>query len=434
MPKPVYPLGDFLDNERFDGGYTKVEVDAMLAKMAGDVAAPYGVAYNHLVDTYSVVGHGIPVVQATMRRCVVDAGGKFLYYLDPNDSTKKENGEDATADIEGKNGTRQVKVQISKFYQKRFNDGTLDVHLISLDRFPGAEVHPIFRQLGWREDSALSHLQENDYAYVGAFEGVLFDASANAFLDNNKANDNTGNIDLANDKIMSIAGKKPYSGITIVEGRTLIANGGSKQYSYHMWDAINLLYFTEYRDYNSQNKIPGYTSGGNIDRIAKTGLTLSLGNKSGSIVNSAGQVAGASATTTVANSYRGIENFFGHLWRFTDGINIQDGKPFVCGIADEFLSNKFDGQYAQVKDSNGLNIQMPQAHGYETQHHAGTFLTKTNTGGNSISKVCDHYWYSAGNRVLLSSGYLNYGGSVGAFCWYGDYSSGGSGWYIAVRS
>ncbi len=410
--------------------YSKEKIDELLTM----TNQPFGLSWNSATDTYQEIGISDLSPQKSMRRCVVDENGNFLYYLHPDDSSKKEDGRDATADITGANGTRQVKVQIRKFYERRYKDGDTHYFLISDKPFAGAKVHPIFRKSGWTKNDDNF---ENEYAYVGAFEACLYDASVGDFVNNNKESNNSANIDTANDKLMSIVGKKPYSGITIVQARQMIANGGSKQYGYWMWDAINLLYLTEYKDFNSQEKIPGYTSGGNIDRIAETGFTVELGNKTGSIINN-GRISGVSASTIVANSYRGIENFFGHLWKWTDGITISFGKPFVCDYHETYENNKLDGQYKQLKDSIGNLIQMPQAHGYSTDIAGGTFLSVANTGGNSLSKITDYYWYYGTNgyayAVLLSAGSLNSGASVGAFCFYGYANAGSRAWDIAARS
>jgi hypothetical protein len=431
-PKDLQKFTDYFYGKTLVGEatYTMDMIDEKIDKTILLMHQPNGVVYNSATDTYEALGHKQPVVQSTMKRCVVDINGDFLYYLHPDDSSKKEDGTDALADLT--DGTKQVKVQIQKFYQKRWAEGVLDYYLISLFPFNGAEVHPIFKKAGWTKNDEDF---ENDFAYIGAYEGVLFDASANTFIDNNKKNDNTANIDLENDRIMSVPNFKPYTGITVVEARQLIANGGSRQFSYHEWDAINMLFLTEYRDYNSQAKIAGFTDGGTVDNIAKTGLTMSLGNKSGSIKNTSNQVDGISLTRVVANSYRGIENFFGHLWKWTDGVNIDAGKPFVCEIFETLESNKYTGQYKQLKDADGVEVQMPTTSNYITRMKSSLFLAKTNTGGGSIKNITDYYWYSSSsNRVLRTGGYLNNGDSVGSFCWNGTYPSDNSHDNIAARS
>ncbi len=64
---------------------------------------------------------------------------------------------------------------------------------------PGFKVHPAFVENG----------NVNPYIYLAAFEGSLFDTSANAYI-----LDNAQVADFAADKLSSIAGTKPAGGDT----------------------------------------------------------------------------------------------------------------------------------------------------------------------------------------------------------------------------
>jgi hypothetical protein len=142
-----------------------------------------------------------------------------------------------------------------------------------------------------------------------------------------------------------------------------------------------------------------------------TGLTTSLGNKSGSISGSNSLGGGDGGFEgVIANSYRGIENFFGHLWQFVDGVNFSNGAPYVCNIFDTFASDKFDGVYVQAKNSDGQLIVQSTVSGYQSTTHNGSFFVKS-VGSNSISKITDYYYYATGNRILRSGGNL-YGAST----------------------
>ena len=126
---------------------------------SGDIttALPYGISWNQETDTYTRLGFNDLSVQKTMRRCVLNADGTVNYYLDPNDSTKKADGNDAILD--GSDG--DVMVEIKKFYYKYEYSGGTHTWLISLYPFSGAVVHPAF---------ITKNGGEHEYIYVSAFK------------------------------------------------------------------------------------------------------------------------------------------------------------------------------------------------------------------------------------------------------------------------
>jgi hypothetical protein len=405
-----------------------------------DTTKPYGIVWNDVEDIYYRVGHTVPVVQQSMRRVVCQGnpnyGGTIYKYLDANDSTKFEDGTSAASFINGGTaGAYQVYVEMPKFYYKMYKLGNLQYMWQGITPFEGAVCHEKFRKTGWTDSGDGSNVaNENSHGYFTAFEGVLVDVSAGTCIDGNATG--TG-IDIAADKIVSVAGFKPWTNITIANARTAIARVNNKQFSWHDYTAMRLCFLIEYGTYNSQEVIAGYTeftSGASYDAgVVRTGLTVSLGNKSGSIVGLASENGGTNTTSRViANSYRGIENFFGHLWKFIDGVNIQDGKPFVCDIFDTFASDTFTGVYVQAKDSDGHLIVQPNTSGYQSTTHNGSFFVKS-VGSNSISKITDYYYYASGNRIIHSCGGLATGSEAGLSNLNAAIASSTAYWTIVAR-
>lgn len=428
--------------DRLGVGYKAFKDAQRAVSLDGDLKvfnpnSPYGVMWDSSTDKIYTVGHSIPVIQEQMKRCVCNGnpahGGKVMYYLDSEDSSKKEDGSDATSDINGSSGY-QVFVEIPKFYQKRVTVGSQMSFEIALLPFEGCETHPIFRRHGWSNTGdGTDAVNEVSFDYVSAFEGCLYDASNSTFVDGNGSSDNTANLDLANDKLRSVVGFKPYTGITRSEARTLIANGGGKLLNFHQIDMIKLLYITEYKTFNSQSAIGGYTeftSGASYDAgVVETGATISLGNKTGSITSTASSHGATNtATRVIANSYRGIENFFGHLWDLVDGMNVQNNKPYIIKTVDRpFQDDLFSGDYVGLTD-----LVMPSINGWQSTLHNVGFLPKS-IGANSQSKVTDYYWQSTGNRLPIHGGTLYNGSRAGVFTLSCDWDSGSSGWAVCGR-
>jgi hypothetical protein len=110
--------------------------------------------------------------------------------------------------------------------------------------------------------------------------------------------------------------------------------------------------YTEYKTFNIQEKLEGHTEKEAFyeDEITPVGTTLTLGNSSGSVkINN----------NILANSYRGIENPFGNLATFVDGINIDNFNIYISSNINDF--NDIDNtNYIQLNidliNTEGINI------------------------------------------------------------------------------
>jgi len=403
-----------------------------------DPTQPYGVVWDEISDTYSRVGHSIPAVQQQFRRVVTignpQFGGSVYKYLDANDSSKFEDGSDASAYVSSAAGTYQVMVEIPKCYTAMYKLGTLNYYWMSLTPFSKGTTHTAFQMSGWTDSGdGTDEAHEAEYTYISAFEGVLYDASVTSCIDGTGDNDTTALIDTGADKLISTAGYKPFTGMTIVEGRTLIANGTGKQFDWHRYSLMRLAFIVEYMTHDSQEAIPGYTENTvgytYANDALKTGITLSLGNNSGSISGSDVHLANGGDggfSGVVANSYRGIENFYGHLLQWTDAVNITDRIPYICGIDDIFASDSFVAPYVLAGD------KQPTTNAYQSSLQDGSFFVKA-IGASSANKITDYYYQNTGNMVCLSGGALANSSSAGVGCLNFDYSVSSSYWGRSSR-
>ncbi len=344
-------------------------------------------------------------IQEQMKRCLLaHTTGAFNYYLHPNDSTKKLDGTAAT--LTGADGN--VMVQIPKFYYALFNDGNFMYALISYGAFSytksngsvvTAVVHPIFFSGGLATPV--------DYKYCSAYEGVLYRSSA-------YIHGTTTQSYLSGDKIRSVSGYLPLSTFSRTMRRQA-TDGAFYQYDYWMGEAIILLYLTRYKNWNSQLMLPGYTEGApwDITKICKTGVTNVLGNNCGSVkygVANANKCAYVQASDmVVANSFYGIENFYGHLWKWVDGVDfLFPSGVYVCNNPALFTDES-------VTNYSSLGITPLGTTGYQQTLFDGTFLPSSVANGSSSTFVTDYYYQpsAAGWRALSAGGALTYGARAG---------------------
>ncbi|MEG0166184.1 hypothetical protein [Anaerorhabdus sp.] len=113
--------------------------------------------------------------------------------------------------------------------------------------------------------------------------------------------------------------------------------------------------------------------------------------------------------------YRGIENFFGNVWEFIDGINIRNYVPYVCDDYTKF-NDVFVEPYFQ------LNMEVAKTEGYvkkmyldEAKPH---LKLPTLVGGSTVTYYSDYYYVSAGDKCALFSGAWNNGSDAGGFRLY----------------
>ena len=178
-------------------------------------------------------------------------------------------------------------------------------------------------------------------------------------------------------------------------------------------------------DYDGANKAIVF-DGDPVD-IAEGNVVWNSGWKSGfssGIAASSGSI-GSNADGKYPCCYRGIENPWGSVYEFVDGVNITDHQAWTCKDAAQYASNVFASPYEQLSyvnhDANGYPTEM----GHDPARPFAEFPIAIQTSGISSSKYYSDYYYQAvGQRIALVGGGW-YGGAVaGLSCWGLDGSSG----------
>jgi prepilin-type N-terminal cleavage/methylation domain-containing protein len=264
--------------------------------------------------------------------------------------------------FDGSNG--EVLTKIPEFYYKRYQDDTYEYVYIS--------------------KNALEGYSKSEEFSIGRY--TISGSSA---------------------RVYSKSGVKPLVSTTITNFRTYARNLGTgfgiMDYHYFL---IQLLYLVEYADYNSQAKLGlGYANASNKAAITSGGTDF-LGMKSGSV----------DGTDTASVIYRGIEDIFGNVWQFIDGINIQNNQAYICYDQTQYDSDTFTGCYQKIGYVNASSDGFVSKLGYDLDNPLVAFPIEVN--GNNFTGVSDNYMQNSGNKVALVGGrYISGGLDAGLWYW-----------------
>ena len=227
----------------------------------------------------------------------------------------------------------------------------------------------------------------------------------------------TMSMDNSDSTVHSRSGVKPLTNKTIKDFREYARKLGTEfsQLDYHYF-IIQLLYLVEYADYDSQAKLgKGYTDSNNTTSIS-SGECNSLGMKSGTL-NDDGKHS---------MIYRGIEDIYGNIWQWVDGININNNQAYVCYDSSQYESDTFDGCYKELgytnanTNANGYIAQL----GYDKNNPLiGLPIT---LNGSSSTYIPDCYWQETGDRIARVGGAWGASSQDGLWSWacsgYSSYS------------
>ena len=153
-----------------------------------------------------------------------------------------------------------------------------------------------------------------------------------------------------------------------------------------------------------------------------TAVNISTGNMLYNAGAKSGFSAGiaASVGSPVSNSsgkfpfvWHGIENLFGSIYQFVDGVNINDRQAWVCPDAASYASNLFTAPYEQLNYVNGTANGYIKEMGYDPAHPYASF--PTTFGGSSSTYYGDFFYQSTGQRIARLGGNWYSGTYAGLF-------------------
>jgi hypothetical protein len=265
-------------------------------------------------------------------------------------------------------------VKIPQFYYKVEKSGNIFRYYIADGPIDGFSLHP------------------GSESYVARYEGYLVNKSGGQAL-------------------CSYSNTPAKTGLTRAEFRNYAKNFASNAqlYDFAAWCAVGLLYLVEFADWDSQKKM----GQGIVNDTAahKTGETDVM-------VYHTGRAAGTDGKTAV--QYRGIENPWGNVSEFIDGINILTQVAFICTEPESYADDTNDNYKScgfTTPDSGfikelGFSSVFPWA-----------LLPDISGGGSSTTYIPDFVYSSLGERVLNVGGHITSEQEAGLFFFHAGVSS-----------
>ncbi len=375
-------------------------------------------------------------IQSQMKRCLLLDDGAVNYYPEADNTNVKSHVKMEVSILFGYDG--QVMVKIPGHWERFDKDGIYNRALISEYPLDGFHFVPEM--------------------YVSAYQATIDRTDPSkpklASVMNTTPEFRGGNNNATNDGNYNTLLGMPATALSLLNFRAYARNRGAAGmdgagwncYLYEAHKTISWLYFIEYANFNCQldfNAEPdanGYKQGGlgaGVTNLLWTnwgnyngnypfvpcGYTNALGNATGVVPFTFAPEAGLTTQISVP-SYRGIENPFGHIWHWTDGVRIKNNSDeeggecefFTCDNPALFHSTDFSNY---IKRGN-----LPTENGWIKKMLIGEFgeTLPKEIGGGSTTYFADYYYCSdkpaSGSKVrgLFAGSHASYGSSAGLSC------------------
>lgn len=385
----------------------------------------YGVEWDITVADPTCTRIGNPLfhkslpIQSEYKGCVVK-NRKLQYYLNPNDWSKKSNGE--PSNLDGTDG--DVMIRTPRFYGKSGSNGNkrwvristvkVDASWVEIpEMFISAYRNTIYTD---GDTTKVASVVSTDTKYRGGGRRPEYDQY------------------LTTDQFKTDLGK-PVSGISRATMRTYAAAAGQELLCYEFYKWIFYWnYVIEYANFNSQKEFnseltsDGYHQGGlgpglstwdwntwgtynGEYAIAPCGYTNEFGNFSGV---KAIQIQ-SPEMTLYANRWRGFENPFGDIYTNLEGIVIKrDAAKANSNVYTTTDVSKYGDDYS-LFDIAGVEVAQD---GFVATFDLGSKaeIIPSSIDGSESTYKCDYHWCDADSvekRTLVVGGVVANGGWAG---------------------
>lgn len=363
-------------------------------------------------------------IQSKLRGVILDNKGGIKSYL--NNSN--------WGNINTEYLTESVMTEIPEHWYKLYQDGTKFRMMLSAMPLPG-----------------YSHI---DQFYISSFESGIDRQSSTLISSygvgstnvNKRGGDNTSEWDGTYRSLLGC----PVTYLTRDQFRQAARKRGSgwEMYTYGAHKTLFWLFAVEYatlnsqKPFNAQKDANGFSQGGlgegasqmtdwinfnNANPLIPCGYTNEFGNGSGEKAYVVKNASNGTHATLMANRYRGIENPFGHVWKYTDGANIQvttgDAGLSILWTTDD-PSNFSDTSYTGY-DKKG-NICRTSGYAKKMLLGENGDIIPTEVDGSSSTYWCDYYRTTItidGIFVVLAGSSANGALGNGLASIYGGYTS-----------
>lgn len=391
--------------------------------------------------------HATLPIQSKMKRCMLLDNGSVYKYISDANPFLYEDG--TSVKYDGTDG--QVMVEVPAYWYtayKETDENNITWNYLKLYPKGGGQMYSrkiyrgAFEMITDNIDNSVAKgcsVSMLDFASMGTTKDTTsFVASTMKYLSaaTSYRNWNYANVDATN--VKNSLGK-PTTGRNRATFRSIAARRGAG-FSQEYWDSYNSLirlYIVEYCNFdiqatiNDSLTIEGFKQGGlgagvtnaesakwylfnDYNSFVPCGVTVPLGNKSGAVSYAFTNYDFHNVNITYSvPSYRGIENPFGHVEKFIDGLN-RKGKVdnsvttemiYVCDRVSKFAEDNADG-YVLESDT------APRASGNfggVNWNAKGTFWPKL--GGRTMYSDYFYNAYANNTWYTLAGGSSADGGS-----------------------
>lgn len=418
------------------GNYTSVSTIHKIKLEYGDLSTEWTPAWEDIPDLEERYAYGVEWDTASSSPDGVRVGNMQLHRELPIQSKMRmcevdRLGAVTAASVRGmvQRLDGSIMTEIPEHWYKLYTNGTKFRMMLSEIPLPGYNHIDKFYISTYEACISRSEgklWSENLYAY----------SDGNSSLNNLRGGDNTSDWDGTYRSLL----KRPVTNLTRDQFRQAARKRGSgwEMYTYGAHKTLFWLFAIEYatlnsqKPFNAQKDANGFSQGGlgegasqmtdwinfnNANPLIPCGYTNEFGNGSGEKAYVVKNASDGTHATLMANRYRGIENPFGHIWKYTDGANIQvttgDSGLSILFTTDD-PSNFSDTSYTGY-DKKG---NICRTNGYAKKMLLGEDgdIVTTEVGGSSSTYWCDYYYtYTSANRmqVVLVGGYADSGSSAG---------------------
>ena len=345
----------FLYGIKFDNGGDGIPssyeyLDDCAGFTAASVSTMNSWASEHILDKF--------------KPCLIEPGATTpKYYLNKDNYNQRAEG--ATAPIlTGADGDVMVEAERMWYKLVKNADSTATLYISEVEL-----------------DGYKSFIGNQDVAYRGAYEASI-----------------SGGV------MRSVSGVAPGVNSTRAAFRNYAKARGSEysQNDYYLLRLWQCMYLLLYGTRDSQTAIGrGRSASGNTSAInigSMNAKPFCWGDTGGSN----------------GMKFLGVENFYGNVWEFVDGLTIVD---YVCKITED--PSKYDDVGTSYEITAGTVPSSASASYIKTMQatNDAPFLPSV-VGGSETTYFCDALWTNSGTRVAIFGGNWYDAGQVGAFCWF----------------
>ena len=274
-------------------------------------------------------------------------------------------------------------VKIPQFYYKVEKSGNIFRYYVADGPIDGFSLHP------------------GSESYIARYEGYLVNKSGGQAL-------------------CSYSNTPAKTGLTRADFRNYAKNFASNAqlYDFAAWCAVGLLYLVEFADWDSQEKINRGIV--NDSSVHKTGETDAMVYHTGR----------ANSGDNAAVQYRGIENPWGNVSEFIDGINILTQVAYICTEPESYADDTTDNYKSSgfTTPDSGFIKELGFSSGFPW-----ALLPDTTGGGSSTTYIPDFVYSSLGAKVLNVGGHRTSEQEAGLFFFHAGVASTGRSDKIGAR-